>query len=176
MESPRPQSAPLSPRGTSGRPLDHIEESSGPNDSGSLDRSAEPLAHSPAGPAESVQAFMATHVVDNPVAVAVANHLKYAPEVAQEGVNARPLRFADFRLLGTLGEGAMGTVYKARQISTNRDVALKVLFPHMARNPKLLERFYREARMMGRFDHPNIVSGYAVGEEHGRHYFAMEFV
>ncbi len=119
---------------------------------------------------------MATHVVDNPVAVAVANHLKYAPEVAPEGVHTRPLRFADFRLLGTLGEGAMGTVYKARQISTNRDVALKVLFPHMARNPKLLERFYREARMMGRFDHPNIVCGYAVGEEQGRHYFAMEFV
>ncbi len=160
MESPRPQ-----PGLPSLPPPDEPEKAAAPNG-----------AALPDVPVESVQAYVATQVVDDPVAVALANHLKYAPEVAPEGVDARPLRFADFRLLGKLGEGAMGTVYKARQVSTNRDVALKVLFPHMARNPKLLERFYREARMMGRFDHPNIVSGYAVGEEHGRHYFAMEFV
>ena len=159
MESPRPQP------GLPSRPPDEPRKVSGPNG-----------AALPEVPADSAQAFVATDIVDNPVAVAMANHLRYAPEVAPEGVDARPLRFADFRLVGKLGEGAMGTVYRALQVSTNRDVALKILFPHMARNPKLLERFYREARMMGRFDHPNIVSGYAVGEEHGRHYFAMEFV
>jgi serine/threonine-protein kinase len=70
----------------------------------------------------------------------------------------------------------MGIVYKAYQISAERDVALKVLFPHLIKNTRLLERFYREARVMGRLDHPNIVRGYAVGEEQGWHYFAMEFV
>jgi serine/threonine-protein kinase len=82
----------------------------------------------------------------------------------------------DFRLLQKIGEGAMGAVYRGRQISIDREVAVKVLFPHVARTRKLVERFYREARVSGRLDHPNIVQGYGVGEDKGWHYFAMEFV
>jgi serine/threonine-protein kinase len=82
----------------------------------------------------------------------------------------------EFALIRKLGEGAMGAVYKARQISFNRTVALKVLFPHVARNPKLVERLYREARAMALLDHPNIIQAYAVGEEHGCPYVAMEYV
>ena len=82
----------------------------------------------------------------------------------------------DYKLVKKLGEGAMGVVYQARQISYPREVAVKVLFKHIANNPKLVERFYREARVTGRLDHPNIVQGYEVGEAHGFHYFAMEFV
>jgi serine/threonine-protein kinase len=84
--------------------------------------------------------------------------------------------FGDFRLLRKLGKGAMATVYQARQLSFQRDVALKILYRHIAGNPKLVERFHREARIMGRLDHPNIVQGYEVGEHGGRHYFAMEYV
>jgi eukaryotic-like serine/threonine-protein kinase len=87
-----------------------------------------------------------------------------------------PPVLGDFRLAQKLGEGAMGSVYRAEQVSTPGIVALKVLFPHMARNPKFVERFYREALSMGRLDHPNIVRGFAVGEDQGWHYFAMEFV
>jgi serine/threonine-protein kinase len=82
----------------------------------------------------------------------------------------------DFRLLKKLGEGAMGSVFKASQISYDRLVAVKVLFQHVARNLKLVERFYREARVSGCLDHPNIVAGFGVGESHGWHYFAMEYV
>lgn len=82
----------------------------------------------------------------------------------------------DFELLKKLGEGAMGAVYKAHQISFDRDVALKVLFPHVANNPKLVERLHREAHAMFALDHPNIIESYAVDEAQGYHYVAMEFV
>lgn len=82
----------------------------------------------------------------------------------------------DFRLLKKLGEGAMGVVYRARQLSFERDVALKVLFPRVAKNAKLVERLRREARAMNLLDHPNIVHSYGWGEEQGCPYVAMEFV
>ncbi len=83
------------------------------------------------------------------------------------------LQLGDFKLLRKLGEGAAGVVYRARQISFDRDAAVKVLFKANAKN---IERFYREARLAGALDHPHIVQGYAVGEERGVHYFAMEYV
>ena len=84
-------------------------------------------------------------------------------------------QLGDYLLLKKLGSGAMGTVYKARQLSANRSVALKVLFKHIACNPKLVERFRREARVSADLEHPSIVRGFGVGEEHGWHYFAMEY-
>ncbi len=86
------------------------------------------------------------------------------------------ITFGDFILTKRLGQGAMATVYKAWQISFERKIALKVLHKHASENPKLVERFYREARTMGELDHPNIVQGYSVGEVDGYHYFAMEYV
>jgi serine/threonine-protein kinase len=82
----------------------------------------------------------------------------------------------DFLLTKKLGEGGMGAVYRARQLSVERDVALKVLPKYLAKDPSYVERFYREARASARLDHPNIVRGIAVGEDKGYHYFAMEFV
>jgi eukaryotic-like serine/threonine-protein kinase len=82
----------------------------------------------------------------------------------------------DFEQLTVLGEGAMGKVYKARQISFDRDVALKVLRPHVGKNEKLVKRLYREADTMFRLEHAHIVSAYAVNEVNGHHYVAMEFI
>jgi serine/threonine-protein kinase len=82
----------------------------------------------------------------------------------------------DFRLVAQLGAGAMGTVYRARQISTPRDAAVKVLSRELARRPDFVQRFQREARLMSRLDHPHIVRCYAVGESHGFHYLALEYV
>jgi serine/threonine protein kinase len=89
----------------------------------------------------------------------------------------------DFQLIKKLGEGAMGAVYKAMQVSFNgekldvpRKVALKVLFPHFAKNAKLVERLYREGRAMGQLGHPNIVQAFAIDEAEGFHYVAMEYV
>jgi serine/threonine-protein kinase len=88
----------------------------------------------------------------------------------------KPIIGGDFQLVKKLGEGAMGVVYRARQLSFQRDVALKVLFPRVAKNQKLVDRVYREARAMNLLDHPNIVHSYGCGEEQGCPYVVMEFV
>ncbi len=87
-----------------------------------------------------------------------------------------PQRIGDFELLAKVGEGGMGAVYKARQVSMDRLVALKLLPEKLARNAEFVDRFYREARASARLDHSNIIRGIAVGEAAGFHYFAMEYV
>jgi serine/threonine-protein kinase len=85
--------------------------------------------------------------------------------------------FGDFELIKKLGEGAMGEVWQARQISFDRLVALKVLFPHVAKNNKLVRRLEREGQVLGKLEHPNIVEAYAVDTAaDGRPYVAMELV
>lgn len=99
-----------------------------------------------------------------------------AEAAKQTGKEQKITALGDFRLLKKLGEGGMGAVYKAHQISLDREVAIKVLSKHLAANPDFVERFQREARIMAKLDHPNILRCYNVGEEHGWRYFAMEFV
>lgn len=85
-------------------------------------------------------------------------------------------RIGGYELLDKLGEGAMGTVYRANQLSMDRPVALKLLPRALSRNPGAIERFLREARTVARLNHPNIVRGFEVAEGNGFYYFAMEFV
>jgi hypothetical protein len=87
-----------------------------------------------------------------------------------------PPLLGDYELLDRVGEGAMGTVYKARQRSMDRIVAVKVLKPVLARNAEYVERFWREARAAARLSHPNIVLAIDAGEDQGFYYFAMEYV
>lgn len=82
---------------------------------------------------------------------------------------------AGYRLVGKLGAGSMGTVYKARQLSLDREVAIKLLSPHLARKKDYVERFLREARAVAKLNHPNVISGIDVGEEEGVRYFVMEY-
>jgi len=82
----------------------------------------------------------------------------------------------DFCLLREIGQGGMGVVYEAHQISLNRRVALKVLPDHITRRPAAVERFRREAALAANLAHPGIVEIHTVGTESGTHYFAMEFV
>jgi serine/threonine-protein kinase len=81
-----------------------------------------------------------------------------------------------YQLLTKLGSGAMATVYKARQLSLDRLVAIKVLPPRYSENSEYVERFYSEGRAAAKLNHPNIVQAIDVGEANGVHYFAMEFV
>lgn len=84
--------------------------------------------------------------------------------------------FDGFKILSKLGDGGMGAVYKARQVSLNRFVALKVMSNALAENPEFIGRFKREASLAAQFKHPHIVQVYAAGESNGIHYMAMEFV
>ncbi|MBM4037356.1 MAG: DUF1080 domain-containing protein [Planctomycetes bacterium] len=90
--------------------------------------------------------------------------------------DTRVPKLAGYELLATLGKGGMGVVFKARQVSMDRIVALKVLAPRLAKNAVYVQRFLREARSAAKLNHPNIVQGIDVGEAGGHYYFAMEFV
>ncbi len=81
-----------------------------------------------------------------------------------------------FEIKERLGQGAMGTVFKARQRGFGRMVALKILSPNLAKKPDFVKRFMREARASATVSHPNIIQGIDVGESSGYHYFAMEYV
>ena len=93
-----------------------------------------------------------------------------------EGRGAKLTALGGFELIERIGSGAMGVVYKARQVAMDRVVALKVLKPSLSRNATFVERFLREARAAARLSHPNVVRGIDAGHDHGFHYFAMEFV
>ena len=82
----------------------------------------------------------------------------------------------DFAIVRELARGGMGVVYLARQISLDRLVALKILQEKYASDAQFVEDFIREARAAARISHPNIVQAYAVGEENGIYYFAMELI
>jgi len=81
-----------------------------------------------------------------------------------------------YKILGKLGAGAMAVVYKARQLSLNRTVAIKVLPRRFSENPEYVERFYREGQAAAKLNHNNIVQAFDVGEAGGYHYFVMEYV
>jgi serine/threonine-protein kinase len=82
-----------------------------------------------------------------------------------------------YQLIGKLGKGAMATVYKARQNSLDRIVAVKVLPKKLSDNPEFVERFYKEGKAAARLSHNNIVQAIDVNmAPDGYHYFVMEYV
>ena len=85
-------------------------------------------------------------------------------------------RLGDFEILRELGRGGMGIVYEARQISLNRKVALKVLSGGLGLSSKAVVRFRREAEAAARLHHTNIVPVYAIGEQDGEYFYAMELI
>jgi hypothetical protein len=87
-----------------------------------------------------------------------------------------PETLGGYRVMARLGRGGMGSVYRARQLSLDRDVALKVMAPHLASDPIFVARFCREAYAAAQLIHPNVVQIYDFGAQDGLHYFSMEFV
>jgi serine/threonine protein kinase len=85
-------------------------------------------------------------------------------------------KISGYKILGKLGAGAMATVYKAKQVSLDRLVALKKLPEKFSQNPQFIERFFAEGRAAAQLNHPNIVQAFDVGNEGDLYYFVMEYV
>jgi serine/threonine protein kinase/ActR/RegA family two-component response regulator len=95
---------------------------------------------------------------------------------ARSPVPVGPGRLGEYELLGELGRGGMGVVFKARHRRLNRLVAVKVIGRGVLENPTAIARFYKEAESAARLAHPNVVMAYDAGQQGDTHYFAMEYV
>jgi serine/threonine protein kinase len=100
------------------------------------------------------------------------------PSAVTEAVLIPPgvLRIRDYQIVEKLGEGGMGTVYKAIHERLERTVAIKVLAADRLRDPQGVSRFEREMKAVGKLQHPNIVNAHDAGEADGTHFLAMEYV
>ena len=121
-----------------------------------------------------VNALASGHVVCPSCHASLAVTPKSRAAVAADKLLGR--RLGDFEILEILGRGGMGVVYKARQASLDRHVAIKVLPRELSQDASFATRFDREARAAAAVSHPHIISIYAVGEDRGYHYIAMELV
>lgn len=92
------------------------------------------------------------------------------------GLRPQIARIGDYMIEGQLGAGGMGVVYKARQISMHRTVALKVLRDNLASDQVYMQRFFHEVRLLASMEHPNMVRVFEAGKDRGSIFFSMEYV
>ena len=106
-------------------------------------------------------------------------------ETETQKINAQPsatdelkpgLNFPGYKIMRELGHGGMAHVYLAVQESFGREVALKILSPHLTDDDQFSKRFLREARIVSQLNHPNIVTVYDAGKEGKFHYMSMEYI
>jgi len=138
---------------------------------------------SPAGPGDTMgfvpakeAAVSGDHTIDvQPANPQLGETIGAAPSVPEEG-GKKWLDVPGYEILGELGRGAMGVVYKARQKRLNRLVALKMMLAGSHAGPEQLARFQTEAESVARLQNPNIVQIYEVGEHDDLPFFSLEFV
>src|SRR6056297_1364348 len=108
---------------------------------------------------------------------AAQGHGQNTPSQSSSKEPSRKVKqLGDFKILQKLGQGGMGEVYLAHQISLDRKVALKTLSKELAKREDFVKRFQREARSMARLDHPNAVKVFAVDSVAGVHFAAIEYI
>ncbi len=100
--------------------------------------------------------------------------IRLLKEVGSEA--GKKFEIPGYEIIDRLGKGSMGLVFKARQTSVDRVVAVKVLLDTLAENKEFIKRFEREAKIAARLQHNNIVNAIDAGEVEGHHYFVMEYV
>jgi len=105
-----------------------------------------------------------------------AQESKHAKGWVPPPVDVLSEAFPNLDILELVGNGGMGAVYKVRQQTLDRIVALKILAPHYAEDPDFAVRFTREAKLLGGLSHPNIVAVHDFGYSNGFYFLLMEFV
>ncbi len=105
----------------------------------------------------------------------LATEVAPEPEDPRQGLKPGG-QFQGMEIIAILGQGGMGTVYKARQFHLDRIVALKILSPQLGNTPEFIERFQREARALAGLNHPNIVTIHDFGKEENLCYIIMEYI
>ena len=131
--------------------------------------------------AEELREFFADQSTMERMAKALKQaHAGDATVGAEEAASANGLPriryFGDYELLEEIARGGMGVVYKARQVSLNRIVALKMILAGELASAADVQRFHTEAEAAANLDHPNIVPIYEVGEHEGQHFFSMKLI
>ena len=96
----------------------------------------------------------------------------------QESGEANKQRFSipGYQMIDKLGKGSMGVVFKAKQVSVDRIVAIKILLDPLAQNKEFIKRFEREAMIAAKLAHNNVVNAIDAGQIDGHYYFVMEYV
>jgi serine/threonine-protein kinase len=90
--------------------------------------------------------------------------------------SSKKFQIPGYQVLSKIGKGSMGVVYKAKQLSVDRVVAIKILLDSLAQNKEFIKRFEREAKIAARLSHNNIVNAIDAGEVDGHYFFVMEYV
>src|SRR5713226_7668614 len=125
------------------------------------------------------QCFGTSLSVSEGTTLAAQATIRIGPEHIGEGgngVQSERHSFGDYELISEIARGGMGIVYKARQISLNRVVAIKMILGGQFADPDFVKRFRSEAEAAANLRHPNIIGVYEIGEEQGQHFFSMEYV
>lgn len=129
--------------------------------------------------AEALTAVWGTVVVTNAVGSHEASQIRSDGSSNADAAGWRmplPCVLGDYELLEEIGRGGMGVVYRARQLSLGREVAIKMILRDRLASDLERQRFFAEARATAQLQHPNIVPVYDVGEIDGRPYFAMQYL
>lgn len=100
---------------------------------------------------------------------------KAAERISRDKETAK-FRISGYRLVNKIGTGGLGVVYQARQLSMKRIVAIKILHENWAKDEEFRSRFLREARVMGRLSHQNLIQVFDVGLKEKNYYFSMEYI